>query len=138
MSLSVQRFPYLIRDPLLGDASLSPMLPMTLMGQNQWDTTALVDSGASVNVLPYSMGLQLGFAWNQETRSVQLTGLFHNLEARVVLVTAVIGTFQPLRLAFAWAREDTMGVILGQVNFFMEMEVCFFRSQKTFQLRPKT
>ncbi len=29
-------------------------------------------------------------------------------------------------------------IILGQANFFMEFDVCLFRSRWTFELRPKT
>ena len=28
-------------------------------------------------------------------------------------------------------------MILGQVNFFMEFDVCFFRSQAAFEINPK-
>jgi hypothetical protein len=28
-------------------------------------------------------------------------------------------------------------LILGQTNFFMEFDVCFFRSQLIFQIHPK-
>jgi hypothetical protein len=60
------------------------------------------------------------------------------VEARVVVLSVVAGSFPPVRLAFAWARSDAVPVILGQVNFFMEFDVCFFRSRGLFDVRPKT
>jgi hypothetical protein len=30
-----------------------------------------------------------------------------------------------------------VAMILGQVNFFMEFDVCFFRSQAAFEVTPK-
>jgi hypothetical protein len=83
-------------------------------------------------VLPYTLGVQLGFDWDQQTRSVQLSGNLASVDARVIVLSAVVGSFAPVRLAFAWARTDKVSVILGQVNFFMEFDVCFFRSRGLF------
>jgi hypothetical protein len=130
-----QSFPYIPRDPSLGIASLAPMLPLTLIGAGNVVTSGLLDSGATVNVLPYALGVQLGLDWDHETRSVELSGNLASVEARVVVLSAVVGSFAPVRLAFAWARTDAVPVILGQVNFFMEFDVCFFRSRGLFEVR---
>lgn len=39
------------------------------------------------------------------------------------------------RLAFAWSKSDSMPVILGQMNFFMEFDICFYRSQLEFEIK---
>ena len=137
MSVPAQQFPYVPRDPSLGQASLAPMLPLTLIGQQSVATIGLVDSGAAINVLPYASGVQMGFDWDQQTQAVSLSGNLASVEARVVVVTAVVANFAPVRLAFAWARTDSISVILGQVNFFLEFDVCFFRSRALFDVRPK-
>ncbi len=137
MSAPAQQFPYVQRDPSLGQASLAPMLPLTLIGRQSVTTSGLVDSGAAVNVLPYALGVQLGFAWDQQTQTVELSGNLASVEARVVVLSAVVGSFPPVRLAFAWARTDDVSVILGQVNLFLEFDVCFFRSRGLFEVRPK-
>jgi hypothetical protein len=137
MSAPAQQFPYVPRDPSLGQASLAPMLPLTLIGRQSVTASGLVDSGAAINVLPYTLGVQLGFDWDQQTQSVELSGNLASVEARVVVLSAVVGTFPPVRLAFAWARTDDVSVLLGQVNFFLEFDVCFFRSRGTFEVRPK-
>lgn len=137
MTFTAQEFPYVPRDPSLGNASLAPMLPLTLIGSQSVATSGLVDSGATINVLAYGLGVQLGFAWDQQTRSVELSGNLANVEARVVVLSAVVGGFPPVRLAFAGARTDEVSVILGQVNFFMEFDICFFRSRQVFEVKPK-
>jgi hypothetical protein len=137
MSVPPQQFPYVPRDPSLGNASLAPMLPMTLIASESVAASGLVDSGAAINVLPYSLGVQLGFDWSQQTRSVELSGNIASVEARVVLLSAVVGSCPPVRLAFAWAQTDAVSVMLGQVNFFLEFDVCFFRSRGVFEVRPK-
>jgi len=58
------RYPFVERDPRSGVASLSPMLPITLAldgtESKSVSVAGLLDSGATVNVLPYSVGVQLG------------------------------------------------------------------------------
>jgi hypothetical protein len=137
MSAPALQYPYVPREPSLGQASLAPMLPLTLIGRQSVTTSGLVDSGAAVNVLPYALGVQLGFDWDQQTQSVELSGNLASVEARVVVLSAVVGSFPPVRLAFAWAGTDNISVILGQVNFFLEFDVCFFRSRGLFEVRPK-
>lgn len=115
MTALAEQFPYVPRDPALGNASLTPMSPLTLIGRQSVTTSGLVDSGAAINVLPFSLGTQLGFDWAQQTKAVELSGNLASVEARVV-VSAVVGKLTPVRLAFAWAKTDSVLVILGQVN----------------------
>lgn len=90
-----------------------------------------------VNVLPYQVGVDLGAVWEQQATVLRLTGNLAQFEARALLVSAVVGQFTPVRLAFAWTRATSVPVLLGQVNFFMEFDVCFYRSQLAFEIRPK-
>jgi hypothetical protein len=41
-----------------------------------------------------------------------------------------------VRLAFAWARQSDLPVLLGQMNFFVAFDVCFFRSRSSFEVGP--
>jgi hypothetical protein len=124
-------------DTSLDNAGSLPYLPITLQYQNSLSVQGLLDTGATVNVLPYSIGTQLGAVWEQQTIPVKLTGNLANFEARVLIVSATIGNFAPVRLAFAWTQSDNIPLLLGQVNFFMEFDVCFYRSQFEFEIRPK-
>ncbi len=137
MSAFTQQFPFIARDPALGSASLAPIMPIILQAAQTVAVSALLDTGAAVNVLPYNIGLQLGFIWDQQTTTVELTGNLASVEARVILITATVAQFPPVRLAFAWAKQDTIPVILGQVNFFMEFDICFFRSRAQFEVKPR-
>ena len=79
----------------------------------------------------------MGAVWEQQTAAVQLSGNLAACEARVLVVSAIVGNFPAVRLAFAWARTDAVPILLGQVNFFLEFDVCFFRSRSIFEIRPK-
>ncbi len=137
MSGRAKQFPFVPRDPAIGAASLAPLLPLTLVGQQSVEVSALLDSGATVNVLPQAVGEQLGFRWEQQTTTVVLTGNLASVEARAIVVAGIVADFTPVRLAFAWAKSNTFPVILGQVNFFLEFDVCFYRSRGHFDVRPK-
>lgn len=136
MPTAGQQFPFVARATEHGAASLSPILPLTLVGLRSAPALGLLDTGAAVNVLPYTVGVDLGFDWDQQTTAVQLSGNLAIAEARAVLVSAVVAGFAPVRLAFAWARVDAVPVILGQINFFLEFDVCFFRARQVFEIRP--
>ncbi len=42
------------------------------------ETVGLVDSGATVNVLPYELGFQLGGVWDDRKAIIQLAGNLGN------------------------------------------------------------
>jgi hypothetical protein len=46
-----------------------PYLPLTVTnGNRSVEVMALLDTGASVNVLPYDIGIQLGTTWEEHNR----------------------------------------------------------------------
>lgn len=113
-------------------------LPLTLSTDDGLiEVQGLLDSGSTVNVLPYTVGLALGFSWEQQTIPVALTGSLSKIPAYGVMVTGKVASFPPVELAFAWTQATNVPLILGQVNFFMEFDVCFFRSQTAFEIKPK-
>ncbi len=135
---NAQRYPFVAADSILGEASLRPYLPLTLIGRGQTTVTAgLLDTGAAVNVLPFRVGIELGEVWEQQTMKLQLTGNLAQYEARLLLVSAIVDPFPPVRLAFAWTEAEQIPLLLGQVNFFLEFNVCFYRSQLMFEVTPK-
>lgn len=96
------RFAFTEVDPSLGALSTLPYLPIVLTYQNQsLRVSGLLDTGSSVNVLPYEMGLRLGAVWERQRLSVPLGGNLSKFEARAVVMTANIEQFLPVELAFA-------------------------------------
>ncbi|BAU13385.1 hypothetical protein LEP3755_39240 [Leptolyngbya sp. NIES-3755] len=119
-----------------GYADAVPQLPLTLSLQNSVRISALMDTGASINVLPYSVGTELGAVWDDTSASIGLRGGIASVEAKGLIVIAEIGIFDPVRLVFAWSRSDEVPLILGRTSFFMVFDVCFYRSQLFFEVRP--
>ena len=95
-------------------------MPLVLhYGDQQLEVAGLVDSGATVNVLPYEAGLRLGAIWEDAKAILRLAGTLGNQPAMPVFVMAEIGEFALTRLAFAWVKSPNAPLILGQTNFFM-------------------
>ncbi|WP_197172531.1 hypothetical protein [Novipirellula aureliae] len=100
------------------------------------DATGLVDSGASVNVLPFRLGCELGLDWDQQTTPIQLSGNLADRDARSVLLAVDIVNLPPVDLVFAWSQRNGVPLIFGQTNFFMQFDVCFFRTRGFFTVSP--
>ena len=138
MPPDAERFPYIAADPTQGSSHDMPYVPIVLPhGKRRVATNGLVDSGSTLNVLPYRLGLQLGAVWERQSVLVPLTGILSDSEARAILISGRIGRFPPVRLVFAWTQNERVPLILGQVNFFREFDVFIFGARLAFEIRPK-
>ena len=132
-----EHFSFTAIDSSLGAASSLPYVPLTLTNNGRSLAGAsLLDTGATVNVLPYSTGVQLGAVWEQQTIPVRLSGNLAQVEARALIVSATLGNFAPVRLAFARTKVNDVPLVLGQINFFLEFDACFYHSQLLFEVSP--
>ena len=131
----VEQFPYCDRNPASGGLDLMPDLAIVLRHQSHSRSgVGLVDSGASISVLPYSLGVQLGFDWNTQKAHITLGGTLAHVDARGIVVEAAVGQLSPVRLALAWANSDQVPFLLGQFNFFQAFDVSFFRTRRIFEI----
>ncbi len=116
-----------------------PRLPLEISYGGQTVRIAgTVDSGASVSVLPYRVGLALGAVWDELEDLGPLVGNLSSSTSRALYVSAkILGLTgdSGIPLLFAWADSDSMPVLLGQLNFFMQLNVCIYRSQNYFEVR---
>jgi len=134
----VEQFPYRDRNPAAGGVDLMPDLPIVLRHQSQAvSALGLVDSGASISVLPYSIGVRLGFGWKTQKAQIVLAGTLAHVNARGIVVEAEVGQLSPVRLALAWADSDQVPFLLGEFNFFQVFDICFFRSRGVFEIRQQ-
>lgn len=135
--LDGHRFLFTERTDSSGRSSILPYLPLILTnGQRSIEVIALLDTGASVNVLPYEIGLQLGAVWENQTVQIPLSGNLAHNESRGLVLTGTVAHFPPGLLAFAWTQSTDIPVILGHMNFFAEFNVCFYRHELAFEVCP--
>lgn len=127
-----ETYPFVPMTPAAGPLGLMPLLPLHLEAPpRSLAVLGLLDTASAVNVLPYDVGVQLGAVWANQTTAVQLTGNLASVPARGLVVTARVGQFSPVRLAFAWAQTSTIPLILGQVNF-LRNSTPIFRARRGF------
>jgi hypothetical protein len=129
----VARSPDCDRNPASAGLDLMPDLPVVLRHESRsLSYVGLVDNGATIGVLPYALGVQLGRDWNSGKAGIALGGTFAHLDARGLVVEATLAKLPPVRLALAWAESDQVPFLLGQFNFFQVFDVCFLRARKFF------
>jgi hypothetical protein len=134
-----KRFKFIEKSNSLGEISFVPYLPFSLSSpDSSISVSGLLDTGASVNVLPYEIGLQLGLNWDNYNTSVTLAGNLANFPAKGVILSATIDPFVPITLVFAWTQAKNIPLLLGRINFFQEFDVCFYGSQLAFELALKS
>jgi hypothetical protein len=79
-----------------------PLIDIQLSNSsNSLIVSALVDSGAALNILPFDVGIELGLVWEEQTFSIDLGGVLIGSQAYAVLLEAQISNMQPKQLAFA-------------------------------------
>lgn len=100
---------------ILGEAGFNPLLPISLtINDLSTEQLGLLDTGASVNVLPYVTGLSLGLNWETQNLPLQLTGNLANFEAKAVLTQAKIGDFNPIRWPLLGLKPNEFHSFLGK------------------------
>lgn len=135
--MTIQQFRYTKSPNFPGMAGL-PLVSVTLAHEQTTLTQlALVDSGSTINVLPYDVGLALGLAWESQTFALDVMGILAGAPAFGVVVTGQVTGLPRASLIFAWTRKNDVRLILGQTNFFQEFDVVFSGSQQIFEISPK-
>ena len=115
-----------------------PRAEVTLTANGQTlNVLGLVDSGSTINILPYQIGLSLGMTWEPKNATIGLTGSLSRQKAIPVSAMGQVGSYAAVQLIFAWIDTDDVPVIFGQTNFFVEFEVHLYRAQYEFEIVPR-
>ena len=124
-----QRFAFEPKPDAFGVVDFVPQLSFTLINRDvSVEVAGLLDTGASVNVLPYYLGIELGAIWSEQTTSVTLGGNLASTEAR-----GIIKNWSIVRKLIGM----TIPILLGRTNFFQEFNVCFYTAIKQFELTQR-
>jgi hypothetical protein len=132
------RFRFSTTHPSQDELDSMPRIPLILQTNGrQVEASALVDSGAMINVMPFELGRQLGLTWNESEANVNLGGIVRGSGGMPVLVSIKLADYEPVDLIFAWTKRNDVPLILGQVDFFMSFKVCFERYNLEFEITPR-
>jgi hypothetical protein len=100
--LNGQRYCFTEQTDSFGRSLTLPYIPITLtIGNRSIAVNGLLDTGSSVNVLPYDIGIQLGAVWEEQTVAISLAGNLAISSARGLVVSASVDHFPTVLLAFA-------------------------------------
>ena len=122
-------FEYIVAEWYLRDSDPRPIIPVKLSYKhNLVEAWALIDSGADMSFLPLHIGEELGLSWERSLQEFQLLSLAGSSPAKAVAVDLQLGHWPKLKMAFAWSAVNETAMILGQKNFFQEVDICFSRS----------
>lgn len=128
-------FPYMADAPYASVEAPRPIIPIRLSNLgNETSALALLDSGADICALPYHVGLALGARWEDLPESYTLTAIAGQMESKALTLDLQISEWPSMKIMFCWTRDNEMSVILGQTNFFEQVDACFYRSRNQISL----
>lgn len=135
MSTQLIRFPFIPRPGRGPHADPLPLVPMQLaLGGRSLDVLGLLDTGATINVLPFSVGLRLGGDWDRSQPLANVGGAFASAQSRLLPVQGTVAPFPAMEFVFVWSSSDDPPVILGQFDFLFRFDVFHARSRGWFEL----
>src|SRR5688572_1633365 len=101
----IERYQYSVDKDEFGWSMPRPFLPLRLQYQRKIiSVNGLVDTGSSLNVLPFEAGLELGLHWPDQANWLQSAGNLGNYRAIEVELVAWVGYFPAFAIAFAWTE----------------------------------
>lgn len=139
----MSRFPF---SDVPGKPGTLPFIELTLyyVGDdpnlaNRLTVPAVVDSGATVNVLPRDVGEHFGLNWKEQQDILATGGIVYGHTSLALLLWGKVPGLKPQKLSFAWSELPSSKVrtLLGQTNFFDEFFVDFRKPLGFFDIEPK-
>jgi hypothetical protein len=128
-----QEYPYI---KTINSAFSRPVLPIQLHHHERIvRAEALVDSGASISILPYEVGQALGLNWETSAQGVEIKGRVRAENSRKILVGLEVAPFESFLNLFLWVKDSEIPLVLGQINFFAHFDIRFSASKQIFSLQ---
>ncbi|MBI2358802.1 MAG: retropepsin-like domain-containing protein [Deltaproteobacteria bacterium] len=117
---------------------LKPVIPVRLSGPARpVNVFMLVDSGADLSMLPYSVGETIGLALDMSTRS-EVQGIGDGTVPYVLGdVDLEVGGIN-LHARVGWALIEEVPLLLGRLDIFSELAIEFREFDNRIQIRHRT
>jgi len=125
--------------PKGGGSAKTPMLPITLIGDNSFDSFGLIDSGADYSVIPEGIAQLLGLKYDGEKHpTFGIGGSVHCIDSKMQIqiemdrrkYTIII----PVKVILG-KKGDDMPILIGRAVFFDKFEITFMQKQMKFRLK---
>lgn len=115
-----------------------PLARVKLISESAEATVdAYVDSGADITLVPYSVGIALGFSLKPEDEIRRIGGVGGGKISIVVRRLKLRIGSRELNVRVAWCMSEDVPLILGRLDIFDEFDVLFEGGKKTVFLKRR-
>ena len=115
-----------------------PVADIELLGKDKdwyW-VTAYIDSGADISLIPYSLGLSMGFEIKKD-EIIELTGAGGREIPTIMIKTKIKFTKDIFRDAeIGWALIETVPILLGRHTLFETFNITFKEKEGLILFEP--
>ena len=125
-------FPFVAEKANIIPTILRPLARVKLINENTETTVDMyVDSGADITLIPYSVGIALGFSLKQEDEIRRIGGVGGGKIPIVVRRLKMRIGGGELNVRVAWCMSEDVPLILGRLDIFDKFDVLFEGGKKT-------
>ena len=115
-----------------------PVADIELLGKDKdwyW-VTAYIDSGADISIIPYSLGLSMGFEIKKD-KIIELTGAGGREIPTLIIKTKIKFSKNIIRDAeIGWALIETVPILLGRHTLFETFNITFKEKEDLIIFEP--
>jgi len=134
----VIEFPFERRQSQRFGAIFKPIIPVRISGPiRAVNVFMLVDSGADLSILPYSVGETLGLQFDIGTRS-EVQGIGEGAVPYVLGEVELQLSGIALRVRIGWALIEEVPFLLGRLDVFRELAIEFREFENKIVIRHRS
>lgn len=124
-------FPYIEEKANIVPTILRPIARVKLINDNKETTVDMyIDSGADISLIPYSVGIALGYKLEPEDKIKRIGGIGGGKISVVVKKAKMKINNQKLKIKLAWCTSENVPLILGRMDIFNKYNILFKEKQK--------
>jgi hypothetical protein len=125
-------FPFAEEKANIVPTILRPLAKVKLIYKNMSVTVEMyVDSGADITLVPYSVGIALGFSLKPEDEIRRIGGVGGGKISVVVRQVKMEVGGRELNVRVGWCMSEDVPLILGRLDIFDKFNVSFEGGKKT-------
>lgn len=128
-------FPFVEEKANIVPTIFRPVARVKLIAKNKVIVDMYVDSGADITLIPYSVGIALGFSLKQEDEMRRIGGVGGGKISIVARQLKMRIGSRELNVRVAWCMSEDVPLILGRLDIFDKFNVLFEGGKKTVFLK---
>jgi hypothetical protein len=129
-------FPFVEEKANIVPTILRPLARVKLINENMKTTVDMyVDSGADITLIPYSVGIALGFSLKPEDEIKRIGGVGGGKISIVVRRVKMRIGGEESNVRVAWCMSEDVPLILGRLDIFNKFNILFEDGKKTVFLK---